>query len=115
MQSACQLHGIESRDVAQRNQSAVLRAHVCEDIAEVDVADMGVWIRGGGRGSIEGDQDLEHPTPTPTTRQLSGFVDGDRDEPRSKALGIADRVQFPPGDRPSRLDRLLAELDITRP
>ena len=59
------------------------------------------------------DGDLEHPTPTSATRQLPGLVDGDRDEPRSKALGIADRVQLPPGDRPGRLDGFLGELGVT--
>ena len=47
VQSARQLSGIESRDVSQGNQGAVLRAHASEGIAEVDVADMGAWIPGG--------------------------------------------------------------------
>ncbi len=84
-----------------------------QGVAQVDVVSArGRVTRGGGR-SVLRDRDLEHPTPTPTPCQLSGLVDGDRDEPRSQPLGVADRVHLSPGDRPGRLDGLLGEFGVT--
>ena len=66
MQRACQLGRIESRDVAERDQRAVLWAHAGESIAKVDVANMRTWIRRGRCRRVACDRDLEYPTPAPT-------------------------------------------------
>ena len=68
--------------------------------------------RSGRHGRIDSYRDLEHTTSSPAARELASLVDGDRDEPRPKAFGFADRVQLSPGDRPSRLDGFLGELGI---
>ena len=113
VQSARQLRGIESRDIAQRDQRAVLRAscvrgHCGGRCRRHGSLDPPGWSRIGSRAT-------EISSTRPRRRR--------RDSCRASLTAIemshgrrrsGSRIvsQLPPGDRPGRLDRLLGELGV---
>jgi hypothetical protein len=61
---------------------------------------------------VEADGDLPQLAATPASCQLARLIGGDGQEPRPKSLGVTDRGELAPRDRPGTVGRFLGELDV---
>jgi hypothetical protein len=110
-QRTSKLIGVKTSHIAECNERTVIGLHASQSVAQVDITRVGSWIA-AGRGVITSDLDLEHSTTAPATRDLTSLVNGDRDEPRPQAFGLAQRGELAPGDWPGRLNSLFGELGV---
>lgn len=92
----------ESRPAPYRSATrALVRGEAAQGVHHVEPGDPLRRIRCPVVG--QGRRDLDHRPPATTADDVTGLVGSDRDEPRSKAAGIADGPQLPPADEPCRL------------
>ena len=101
---------VEAGDVSQCQQPAVVWLQVGQGALEIDQTD-GVGSIAAGV-LLERIGDVDHRTPSLRSDHLASLIGGDGDQPRAYLVGVAQRSQSTPGDRPRGLDRVAGRFRV---
>ena len=103
---------VESRPATNRSarSSPVVGLHVGQGALQIDQADRVGRIATGVPVQRVGD--VDDRTTSLAADHLAGLVGRDGDQPRTHLVGVAQRVQSAPRDRPGRLDGVAGRLGI---